>query len=100
MGLVINGGSSKSVTNANQTICAAVAGRRQVVITNLSLVGALTLKLGATAVAGVGIILATAPVAGQPGGTASIDGPEAASQIDGIMSAADATANNVAIVEI
>lgn len=93
-----NGGSAVSVSNASTLIAAANAGRRRLSITNRSLTAMLTLNYGGTAVSGAGDCLAPAADAVHPGGSIVIT--DYSGVVNGIMSAADATAGNVAVVEI
>jgi hypothetical protein len=95
-----NGGSAINVTSASKEVVAVNASRIVVTVTNLSLTQMLTLNLGGTAVSGAGIVLSPASDATHPGGRYTVYGVEYAGQINGIMSGADATANNVAIVEV
>ena len=93
-----NKGSAVSVTNSSTTILPLFIGRKSAIITNLSTTAMLTLNLGGTAVSGAGICLAPAADATHPGGSCIIE--EYSGAINGIMSAADATAGNVSVVEV
>jgi hypothetical protein len=95
-----SGGTAMNVTNQSKQIAGANPSRRKLIVTNLSTVAMLTLNCGGNAVSGAGAPLAPASDATHPGGTAVIDGDDWLGAVSGIMSAADATANNVAFVEI
>jgi hypothetical protein len=102
-----NPGSAVSVSNAAATIAAANAARRSLTITNKSLTAMLTVTLaaltaggGQSAVSGASaFLLAPAADATHPGGSVTIDGRDYTGAVNGIMSAADATAGNVGVTE-
>jgi hypothetical protein len=94
----INPGSATSISNTSAEIAAANTARKSLTVTNLSLTAMLTVKLAATAVSGAGYCLATASDATHPGGSVTIT--DYCGVVHGIMSAADATAGNVAVVEV
>ena len=94
----IKPGNVVSISNVSAVVAAANARRRRVSITNRSLVAMLTLNYGGTAISGAGDCLAPAADTTHPGGSIVIDDYTGA--INGIMSAADATVGNVAVVEI
>lgn len=96
----LNGGSAISVSSVSATLAAVNTARKSVTITNLSLTRALTVQCDGTAVAGAGVVLALAADANHPGGTVTILGSEYTGIVTGIMNGADATANNVAVLEI
>ena len=98
MATVVNGGDAKSVSSASEAIAAANDNRRSLTITNLSTTAMLTVALGQTAVSTKGYNLAPAADATHPGGSVTITDYTGA--VNGIMSAADATTGNVAIVEV
>ena len=91
-------GTALNVTNSSKEVLAANAIRRAAIITNLSTTAMLSLSLGGTAVSGKGICLPPAADATHPGGNAAIT--QYTGAINGIMSAGDATAGNVAVSEI
>lgn len=96
----LNGGSAVSVTSASATLAAINAARKSLTITNLSLTRALTVQCDGTAVAGAGVVLAVAADANHPGGSVTILGSEYTGIVTGIMNGADATAGNVAVLEV
>lgn len=95
-----NGGSAVSVSNADTTLADANTARKSLTITNLSTTRALTVQCDDTAVAGAGVVLAAAMDANHPGGSVTILGSEYTGEVSGIMNGADATAGNVAVLEI
>lgn len=92
------GDGRKSITNVSGAIAGDNAVRRNITVTNLSTSAVLYVCCAAAAVAGAGIPLAPAADATHPGGSCTI--AEYAGAVTGIMSAADATANNVAVLEV
>jgi hypothetical protein len=93
-----NGGSAINVTNASKVIASANPVRRSLTITNLSTSAMLTVAQATPAVSGAGYCLSPATDATHPGDSVTIDNYTGA--VYGIMSAADAAAGNVAIVEV
>ena len=85
----------KSVTNASQSLAAANASRKMLVIRNNSTAGDLHLRLAAAAASAN-----SAYVAEANGGEIKIPGTLWAGEVRGILSAADATANNVSVSEL
>lgn len=86
------------MTNASTLLAAANTARRSLTIRNRSLTAMLTVSLGKAAVSGAGHPLATASDATHPGEGIVID--DFTGAVYGIMSAADATAGNVSVVEV
>lgn len=85
--------SAVNVTNANQQILPANAARRYLMIQNNSAIAALRVKFDgnpATATAGLRI---------QPGGSEEMPWYLTNTAINAILEAADATANNIEIIE-
>ena len=97
MATVINGGSVKSISSASAVLAAANDNRRSLFVQNLSTTAMLTVVKGQTAVSKAGYNLCPAASATSPGGNVTIDDYTGA--VNGIMSGADATSGNVAVVE-
>jgi len=94
-----NGGDAVDVTNTpSVTLLAANSLRRSAIVQNLSTTRMLTVRLGSPAVTLHGINLAPAIDATHPGGSVMITGYTGI--ITGIMSGADAIADNVSVAEV
>lgn len=83
--------AQKSVTNADQEVLAANAGRRYCLIQNNSTAGVLRLVLDGTAAT------ATKGIRIQPGGSYEVPGYCVTNALRAFMETADATANNVEV---
>jgi sporulation-control protein spo0M len=95
-----DGGSTKSVSNTSSTLAAANPARKALVIQNWSLTCALTISGNDTAVFKGGLTIPPAEDATHPSGPITILGSTYTGAVTGIMSAADATENNVSVMEI